>query len=203
MEAFLGEHAAGTGAPGPGVRSPIRREFLAETLNRHPDYFVFAFVRNPFDRVVSTWRHGLRGTGSYWARPVRELSLAEYVRIAAERRVEEQSPFDRYHLLPQVEFIPGPSRRTLFGVPLAPEVTCAFIGRFERLEADFREACRRAGIVEGPLAQLNAGHSAPAGRHDGWREHLDPATKAVVRELYREDFASFGYDAEDDAKDDA
>lgn len=188
IEAYLAEHAAALGGtPEPGKGWEFRRERLAEALNRHPDYFVFAFVRNPLERLVSTWRHGLRGVGAYYDRPVRDLSLAEYVRIAAEGRVAEQSAFDRYHLLPQVDFLPGPTRRTLFGVPLAPEVTCGFVGRFERLDDDFRQVCRRIGIAEGPLPRLNAAPSYGP-------ERFDAATIERVRELYRDDLTAFGYE---------
>lgn len=197
MEAYLHEHAAATGAdPEIGVGRRIRREFLAETLNRHPDHFVFAFVRNPFDRIVSTWLHGLRGEGPYWERPVRDLSLAEYVRIAAEGRVEEQSPFDRYHLLPQVDFIPSPTRRTLFGIALRPEVACKFIGRFERLDDDFRAVCRRIGIAERPLARLNLDPGTRLARSEGSHDRFDVNTADLVRQLYADDFTTFGYDPE-------
>lgn len=198
IEAHLREHADATGAePEPGIGRPMRRERLAEALNRHPNYFVFAFVRHPYDRIVSTWLHGLRGEGPYHERPVHALALAEYVRLAAEGRMTELSAFDRYHLRPQVEFIPSPSRRTLFGVPLAAEVRCAFIGRFERLDEDFREVCRRIGTAERPLPRLNAAPPAGDDGTDPRRDHLDDPTQALVRELYREDFAAFGFDAAD------
>ena len=195
MEFYLREHASALGhLPEPGLDLTLRREGLAQVLNRHPDYFVFTFVRHPFDRLVSTWRHSLRGDGPYHDRPVRDLTFAEYVRIAAEGRVAEQSQFDRYHLLPQVAFIPGPSRRTLFGVPLLPEVTCGFIGRFERLDNDFREVCHRLGIAEHPLPQRNAAPQEPGDRQPHWSEHYDAAMIRLMEDLYREDIEAFSHE---------
>lgn len=195
IEAHLREHAAALGGtPEPGKGWAFRRERLAEALNQHRDYFAFAFVRHPFDRLLSTWLHGLRGVGPYFERPVRDLSLAEYVRIAAEGRVAEQSAFDRYHLLPQVAFLPSPSRRELFGVPLDDQVSCGSVGRFERLEADFREVCRRLGIPERPLPRLNAAPAEAGSPSLHWSERFDAATVEFVKKLYRDDLAAFGYD---------
>ena len=195
IEAYLREHAAALGhRPEPGLDVTLRREGLVQVLNQHPDYRVFAFVRHPFDRLVSTWKHGLRGGGPYHDRPVRDLSLAEYVRIAVERRFEEQSAFDRYHLLPQVAFIPGASRRMLFGVPLLPAVQCGFVGRFERLDDDFRNACRWLGIAEHGLPRLQAAPRESGGREPHWTERYDAATIRLVQELYGDDMEAFGYD---------
>jgi len=194
IEAYLREHAAAIGhLPEPGLDVTLRREGLAEVLNRHQDYCAFAFVRHPFDRLVSTWLHGVRGVGPYHERPIRDLSLAEYVRIAAEGRVAEQSAFDRYHLLPQVAFIPAASRRTLFGVPLLPAVACAFVGRFERLDDDFRTVCHQLGITAHELPRLQTAPLEPSDRQPHWSERYDAATIRLVEDLYRDDMEAFGY----------
>lgn len=194
IESYLREHASALGhLPEPGLDLTLRREGLAQVLNRYPDYFVFTFVRHPFDRLVSTWRHSLRGIGPYYDRPVHELSFAEYVRVAAEGRVAEQSAFDRYHLLPQVAFIPGPPLSALFGVPLLPEIACGFTGRFERLDDDFREVCRRLGIAEHALPRLQSAPQEPGDRQPHWSERYDAATIRLVEDLYREDMNAFGY----------
>lgn len=194
MEAYLREYAGALGyLPEPGLDRILRREGLAEMLNRHPDYFVFAFVRHPFARLASAWRHGRRGVGPYYDRPVRDLSLAEYVQIAAEGRHAEQSAFDRYHLMPQVTFIPDTSRRTLFGVPLKPEVSCHFIGRFEHLEDDFRRVCLHLGIPLRPFPRLLEAPQDSGGGNDLLDYPQDTETARLVETLYREDMAAFGY----------
>jgi len=196
IEAYLRAHASALGhLPEPGLDVTMRREGLTQVLNRYPDYFLFSFVRHPFDRLVSTWMHGLRGVGPYHDRPVRDLTLAEYVRIAAEGRIAEQSDFDRYHLLPQAAFIPGPSRSTLFGVPLVHAMACGFNGRFERLDEDFREVCRRIGIPERPLLRLQESLRVPGVHQPHWSARYDAAMIRLVQELYRDDMETFGYNA--------
>lgn len=171
----------------------LRREGLAEVLNRNPDYFACAFVRHPFDRLVSTWLHGVRGVDPYHERPVRDLSLAEDVRIVAEGRVAEQSASDRYHLLPQVAFIPAASRKTLFGAPLLPAVTCTVLGRFERLDHDFCTVCRQLGRAEHGLPRLQAALPESGSRQPHWHERYDAATIRLVAGFYHDDMEAFGY----------
>lgn len=198
IEEYLRTHAAAIGHRAePGLDRTMRRAGLAETLNRHPGYFVFAFVRHPLDRLVSTWRHGLRGAGPYYERPVRDLTLAEYVRIAVEGRTAEQSEFDRYHLLPQVAFVPDAGRRTLFGVALDPRVTCGLVGRFERLDDDFRTICGRLGIPTLGLPRLQLAPDEAERPRPHWSERFDPDTRRLAEDLYRDDFAAFGYDRAD------
>ena len=38
----------------------LRKQNLAKAINLYPDYFTFTFVRNPFDRFISYYFHGLR-----------------------------------------------------------------------------------------------------------------------------------------------
>ncbi len=44
-----------------GLRYTLREKGLAKTINHYPHYFTFTFVRNPFDRFVSIWKHSERG----------------------------------------------------------------------------------------------------------------------------------------------
>ena len=36
----------------------LRKRGFSRFLNDYPDYFVFSFVRNPYDRFVSAWKWG-------------------------------------------------------------------------------------------------------------------------------------------------
>lgn len=76
IEVFLKQN---TGALGhkkeEGLEYKMREEGLAKMINLYPQYFTFTFVRNPFDRFVSIWKHSERGEGYYFKRSKKNLTL--------------------------------------------------------------------------------------------------------------------------------
>lgn len=65
-----------------------------------------------------------------------------------------------------------------------------FIGRFERLQADFDEACDRAGIPRCRLPHTNTAAGPRAATL------YDDETRGLVERLYAADIARFGYEFE-------
>ena len=65
-----------------GLEYKMREEGLAKMINLYPQYFTFTFVRNPFDRFVSIWKHSKRGKGYYFNRPKKNLTLKEALLVA-------------------------------------------------------------------------------------------------------------------------
>jgi hypothetical protein len=128
--------------------------------------FKFAFVRNPWDLLVSYW-HFLRDTpGHHRGRSARLLpDFAAYVEYEIRRGRFSQSGLlcDR-------------DGRLLVD----------FVGRYESLASDFVFICRRVGI-EATLPRVNAGS-----RGD-YRDYYTPALAARVAEAFATDVERFGY----------
>ncbi len=146
------------------------------------DYFVFTFVRNPWDRVVSHFyqRH------PRWAGLPPEAAVpafarwvaGTYGRLLAARPQARGVP--RYPLLfsPQVAWITDAKGETVVD----------WIGRFERLAGDFASLCGRLGLPPRPLP-----HEKRTARRLPYPRYYDTTTRRVVTSFFREDIERFDY----------
>jgi len=91
----------------------------------YEEFFKFAFVRNPWDWLASTY-HYLCNTPSH----------RHHRRVAAMRALDEYADF---------EIARGKRSQSAF-VCDGDEVIVDFVGRFETMEEDFAAVCRRIGI---------------------------------------------------------
>jgi len=105
------------------------------------DAFVFAFVRNPYDRAVSLWAFNNK-------RNQAGLTFAEFCRA-----------------LPRLGWrIRNPQMRWLEGV------TLGFLGRFERLQQDFEQLCGILGVERRKaLPHLNEGERGVCSDYYDWQ----------------------------------
>lgn len=133
-------------------------------------FFKFAFVRNPWDWLVSTYHYVLQ-------RPKRP-EYPEYELFQAppgfDAYLEWRTQGGRTE--PQSEFVLSDSG----------ELLVDFVGRYETLAEDFSEVCRRIG-VDSPLPHRNRS------KHADFREYYTPATRSLVAEAYKDDIELFGY----------
>jgi hypothetical protein len=138
--------------------------------------FKFAFVRNPFDRLVSLY---------FYLKKSKNEDVPEEMPFAAFcRRVAggEIPPVGLHNSLglsqcnPMSRWLADGSGRLL------PD----FVGRHENIDEDFGKVCSRIGIDE-EIPHKNRTEHKP------YREYYDDASRAVVERFYREDLERFGY----------
>jgi hypothetical protein len=150
----------------------FRKHHTAETVQRHlPDdvyngLFKFAFVRNPWDWIVSYYHYHLQCPTHHRHDYVRRLgSLAEFIRWRMRRR----RPM-------QVDFVVDRQGQTLVD----------YIGRFETLYDDFHSICSHLGVqCELPWLKRS--------RRNDYRNYYDDETAALVAEHCRRDIEAFDY----------
>jgi hypothetical protein len=145
------------------------RELAGETVWR--DYFKFCVVRNPFDKVVSYFWHDI-------APPVRDhLKNVDFSAV--------RDTFGRW-----VEFRRLPRDRGIYCIE--GEVAVDRFLRYERLQQDLEEVCRRLTIPWQP-ARLGRFKSDTRLRHENFHEYYTEASAAVVREEFGWELNYFGY----------
>jgi hypothetical protein len=158
-----------------------RSDWSFSAISRPPqewldEDFVVAFVRNPFDLLVSVYsmlrrpdalahKYAIDHTAAV-------LDFRDWVALVANRR----------HHWPQAY--------PLFFQLFADDWTLGvdYLGRYETLDQDLTQIARLTGGTFTPAGRMNASE-----RWEGWRDYYDDATIEQVRRAYAADLLYFGY----------
>jgi hypothetical protein len=141
------------------------------------DYFKFAFVRNPFDRIVSAYFYLDDGGCNAEDERFRAEHLSRYDHCFPTFVEDLPRLMAAPHFQPQLRWLCDAG-----GKPLTD-----FVGRYENLEADISTVGRRIGLSFDVLPVINAS------RHGPYRDYYDDATRRRVAEFYGEDIELFSY----------
>jgi hypothetical protein len=141
-------------------------------------FFKFSFVRNPWDRLVSTYFFLKNGGVNEIDRRFAAETLSRYESFAAfvEGWLNKENAWSWVHFKPQHYFICDSNLR--------PRMD--FIGRTENIDADFRHVCQRLNVAA-ELQWINRGCHRPYG------EYYTGALRERVAAIYADDIAIFGY----------
>jgi hypothetical protein len=142
----------------------VRRCLPREIYDRA---FKFAFVRNPWDRMVSQYNYRCQNTAHSRHETIKALPDFEaYLRWEISHR--------------------GHDNQTRYVTDRRGNLIVDFVGRFENLEADFATVCSRLSL---PAALPHVNTS----KHRDYREYYTPATRDLVAQHFRRDIEMFGY----------
>mmetsp|Transcript_3759 Transcript_3759/g.6981 ORF Transcript_3759/g.6981 Transcript_3759/m.6981 type:complete len:243 (+) Transcript_3759:1368-2096(+) len=168
------------------LASHIEPERLANTsaelkfrLNRAPTMrqfnraFKFSIVRDPTDRVLSSYLHQRGKMGIRTNQPSKKEFL-EFLNAISERDFKGNG-----HFLPQTIMIAGGAHRM------------DYIGRVETLEADLKHICE---TVFGTFNFVQQARSHRTDASNKRNQFLTPAAVEKIKFLYKDDFEQLGYD---------
>jgi hypothetical protein len=147
--------------------------------------FKFAFVRNPWDRLVSWWSMIDNGRDPSGATPPPNNFFGYVLRNSRS--------FEEFILRCTDEIIDSDGRKHIFRNQLDylvdddGTIIVDFIGRFERLQDDFDQVTARLGLGNVILPRTNVS------QHGAYVDYYTPATAAAIGRLYARDIETFGY----------
>lgn len=163
---------------------PLSR-FAAFDRRRFSKFFKFAFVRNPWDRLLSAFAH-LKGYGE---------PTAAVEQRWAERYLGETETFEQFVLkLRQEKFravivndAHFRSQLDWICLPASRRIAVDYLGRFDTLATDFGEIAERLN-VSNELLKLNQTKRPP------YRDAYSKEMRSIVEQIFREDISRLGYD---------
>ena len=135
-------------------------------------YFIFCFVRNPWERLLSGYLQSQKpiNLGDSYRKYIYELSnshsLPDFLKLADDRFWHDYDQ-SRYYLH-KGKFID-------------------FVGRFENLSPDLRIICNKLNIAYKELPHLNKT------QHKHYSDYYDEESSRIVAEKYAKDIEYFGY----------
>ena len=143
-------------------------------------YFKFAFVRNPWDRLVSTYFYDKKKLGEN-VEEIKQMSALHREWIEGLESLHQKYPSF-------CEFACAPTHQCQKDVLYDKDenMLVDFIGRFESIEEDFDFICKKIGI-EASLKKLNSTE------HPHYSRLYDSNSIEQVRKICRKDIDFFNY----------
>ena len=148
-------------------------------------YFSFAFVRNPFDRIVSAFHYLKQGGGNTIDKNFADEHLKDCLDfrsfiLALKNDTFKEKILSWMHFVPQYIYVCDEDKNILVD----------FLGKFESLEEDFSRLLELLNRKE-DLSKANKS------KHLSFKKYYDDMAFAVVKELYKDDFELFDYNKKD------
>ncbi|MDA3897411.1 MAG: sulfotransferase family 2 domain-containing protein [Desulfobacteraceae bacterium] len=137
---------------------------------RFDDYFTFAFVRNPYDWLVS---------------------LYFYIRQAKEHPMSDKLNSMNFKAFIRWYLTQAPSRQVDFVTDENRNVIVNYVAKFESLANDIENICRCVSITVSSVGHKNLSVQRD---HKDYRKYYDDSICAEVASYFKEDLALFGYD---------
>ena len=144
-------------------------ETLPALLAREPQlgaYFKFAFVRNPWDRLVSFYVYGREKLRPTYPQ-MQEIDFSGMLHLLDRDTAWLR---DLFVMRPQTDYVSGAD----------------FVGRFEDMDSDFARVCTQLNIRAALPKKNTSRHGAYAGYYDDW-------SRGFVAARYAQDIQQFDY----------
>jgi len=188
-DSFLLKHNANPNLGPPRLAHLTALEYVKLgylTESKFSEMFSFAFVRNPWDRLVSEYIY--RGY---------TCSFSDFIYKSFPTNVDDDYAKGRdlyRHVIPQIDFLCDKDGKMLVD----------FVGKFEDITFDFATVSKKITgrslslphRNKSPSNKLKAMFNLSKKRKRHYSEYYDERSKAFVADKYRQDIELFNYDFE-------
>jgi len=166
-----------------GGHTPIATYERVFSRRDFESFFKFAFVRNPWDRLLSAYNFlnsgGMSEGDRRWAS--RNLAgIADFSEFVTGH-LRKKNILSSIHFVPQYRFLCWPH---------STEIRVDFVGKYESLNRDFLTV--KAHIKSAPVGDLPHFNRGKSGGRD-YRQAYNRETRDIVADVYRQDIELFGY----------
>lgn len=147
-------------------------------IEKYLQRFVIAFVRNPYDRVVSAFHYLNNGGNSHIDKLDKDKYIEKY-NGSFDCFVKNSFPYIKrqIHFMSQYSWVYFKS----VGI-------CNFIGKYETIQDDIVKLSNIINLKNMELPLLNKSE------HKHYENYYTRETKKIVYEQYKNDFKFFGYE---------
>jgi chondroitin 4-sulfotransferase 11 len=156
----------------------------------YPGLYTFAFVRNPWDRLLSCYRDKIQGEVEGYTRISQSgvaRCLARFDAFSATMSFEEF--VHAVALIPDADADEHFRSQHKYLTNVWGEIAVDFVGRYENLESAFRHVAKRIGLPSGTsLPRLQANPQLVS-----YADYYTVATRNIVATRYAQDIALFSY----------
>ena len=161
-----------------GIGHVTYRWYESRNSDKFNRYFKFAFVRNPWDRLVSAFfylkRGGSNAMDEHWA--IQNIYRFDSFEDFVKGWVTENNIEKYFHFIPQYKFI--------YDQTLALKVN--YVGRFENLDNDFNTISERLHLQQ-RLPYVNKSN------RKAYQDYYSQETQEIVARVYAKDIDLFNY----------
>jgi len=143
----------------------------------YDSYFKFSIVRNPFDKLVSSYRYQVKGDDFRLVDCDKNSSFKEFILKLGEKFADfPQIPWiEKSHYVEQHKFLYS-----------GPRLLVDRVFRFEDFSTEINDfVVKMTGV---PVPHINKS------RQDHYRGYFDLETRNIVENFYYKDLKVFGYD---------
>jgi hypothetical protein len=144
--------------------SPYINRIMGMNEKKWSNYFIFTFIRNPYDRIVSGW--------NYVNNSNNKVAFKQFINMNV-------NSYDYWHAFM------SQSRHL---IDLNAKIRADYIGKFENLEEDLKSVLNRLGynVVHKPFVKNGK-------KHDKYITYYDNESLEKVNLICKEDFTNFDY----------